>query len=110
MVRFRRLRRRYKNIRRFGFRSSARYAYKKGGGSIIFGVGGAALGYMAPRVVPYQDTLMTAIAVLPGVLPMGRTIPWQIRRLASGYVLGSMARAFVPSPFGGALGGGSDVV
>lgn len=104
----RRFRRIYRNVRKFGFKSSARYAYKKGGGSILFAGAGVAAGYLAPRVLPYQDTIMMGLAVLPGVLPVGRTIPWQLRRFASGYVLGTMAKAFVPSipglPFGGGAG------
>jgi len=93
-------RRSYQKVRQYGVRSSARYAYKKGGGSLIFGLGGVAAGYLAPRVVPYQDVAITAIAVLPGVLPMGRTVPWQIRRAASGYVLGSMLRNVLPNVMG----------
>lgn len=99
MARFNRFRRSYRNVRRFGFRSSAKYAYRKGGGSILFAGAGVAAGYAAPRIIPYQDMIMMGLAVLPGVLPMGRTVPWQLRRFASGYVLGGMARQFVPSPF-----------
>lgn len=98
---------RYSNIKKFGFRKSARYAYKQGGGSLIFGIGGAAAGYLAPTIHPLQDTLLTAIAVLPGVLPVGRTVPWQIRRFASGYVIGRIAKGFIG---GGVSTGGSDFV
>lgn len=102
-------RRSYQKVRQYGFRSSARYAYKRGGGSIVWGLGGVAAGYLAPRVVPYQDMIVTAIAVLPGVLPVGRTVPWQVRRAASGYVIGAMARAFMPNVLGvGAATGGVD--
>ena len=98
---------RYANVRKYGFRSSAKYAYKSGGGSIIFGLGGAVAGYAAPRLIPYQDTIMMAAACLPGVLPVGRTIPWQLRRFASGYVMGTIVKAFVPGL--GGMGTNHDV-
>lgn len=97
---FRRFRRSIRNVRRFGVRSSARYAYRKGGGSVIFGLGGAVAGAMAPEVLPYQTPVMTMLACLPGVLPksMANVIPWQVRRFASGYVVGRMAKAYVGIP------------
>lgn len=88
---------RWRNFRKFGFRSSGRYFYKKYGGARgIAGIsapyiGGAALGYLAPRVHPMQDMAITLLAVLPIRLPR------YVGPLAKGYVLGSMARAFVPS-------------
>ena len=97
---FRRFRRSYRNVRRFGFRSSARYAYRKGGGSVIFGLGGAVAGAMATEVLPYQTPALTFLACLPGVLPasMSKVIPWQVRRFASGYVVGRMAKAYIGIP------------
>lgn len=82
------------NSRRRRFGRRMRSGYRAGGGSVIFGLGGAVAGYMAPRVVPYQDLALTALAVIPGVLPVGKTIPWQLRRFASGYVIGSMVKHF----------------
>ena len=105
-----RSRKRYSSYRSRGY-SRVRSVYKSGGGSILFAAGGAAAGYFAPRVVPYQDMIMTAIAVLPGVLPVGKVVPWQLRRFASGYVAGAMARAFVPNVLGvTASSGGIDYV
>jgi len=105
-------RKRYSNYRkrysgqRFG---RARAAYRSGGGSIIFGIGGVAAGYIAPRVIPYQDLVLMAIAVLPGVLPVGKTVPWQVRRFASGYVIGTMIRGILPNIGGvSASSGGAD--
>lgn len=88
----------WQGARRFFSRGGMKAAYRGGGGSVIFGVGGAAAGYLAPRFHPLQDMLMTGLAVLPGVLPMGRAVPWQLRRFASGYVLGTMARSFIAPP------------
>jgi hypothetical protein len=84
--------------------------YKAGGGSILFGAAGVALGYIAPRVLPYQDLVITAIAVAPAIVPrsMMRIIPWQVQKAAGGYVIGSMARALLPNILGvGAATGGS---
>lgn len=104
MARWKNFRTRSRNFYVSG-RGRARKFYKSGGGSLIFGIGGAVAGYAAPRVIPYQDTIMTAIAVLPGVLPVGRTIPWQLRRFASGYTLGAIGRNVVPGLIGGSQGG-----
>lgn len=102
MARFRRFRRVYRNVRRFGVRSSARYAYRRGGGSLIFGGAGVVAGYAAPRIHALQDPAMVLCATLPGILPrsMSNIIPWQLRRFASGYVVGTMARAVVPNVLG----------
>jgi hypothetical protein len=53
-----------------------------------------AAGYLAPRFHPYQDVAITALAVLPIRLPYG------IQNIAKGYVLGAIARTFVPSVAG----------
>lgn len=98
----------WKRFRSGGWKQRGAYKamYRKGGGSIIFGLGGAAAGYLAPTIHPLQDTIMTAVAVLPGVLPVGRTVPWQIRRFASGYVIGRIAKGLL----GGASTPGADFV
>jgi len=95
--------------RGYAVRNTMGKAYRSGGGSIIFGIGGIAAGYVAPRVIPYQDLVLTAIAVLPGVLPVGKTVPWQVRRFASGYVIGTMIRGILPNIGGvSASSGGAD--
>lgn len=93
---YRRRRFKWQGFKRAFSRGGAKAMYRGGGGSLLFGIGGAVAGYAAPRVIPYQDTAMMAIAALPGALPMGRTIPWQLRRFASGYVIGQIIKAFVP--------------
>ena len=93
--------------RRFG---RARAVYKSGGGSVIFALGGVVAGYMAPRVVPYQDLIVTGVAVAPGVLPVGKAVPWQLRRAASGYVLGAIIRNFLPSILGQNAATGGDYI
>jgi hypothetical protein len=95
----RRSRRGYSRYRSAGY-GRFRSAYKSGGGSLIFGIGGVAAGWLAPNVFPMQDMIITAIAVLPGVMPMGKTLPWQLRRFASGYVIGRIAQGFIANPLG----------
>lgn len=85
--------------------SRGRKMYRAGGGSVIFAGAGVAAGVFAPRIIPYQDMIMMGLAVLPGVLPVGRTVPWQVRRFASGYVLGGMMKAVVPQLGGAGFGG-----
>lgn len=87
-------------------RISRGYA-RRGGWKGIAGVslpyiGGAAAGYLAPRIHPMQDVVITALAVLPVRLPM------RIKPIAQGYVLGMIARQFVPNVLGltAATGGG----
>lgn len=107
-----RFRKSYRNVRKFGFRSSARYGYKKFGGARgIAGfslpwIAGGALGYAAPRINPYQDMIITAMAVLPIRLPYG------LQNVAKGYVGGMLLRQVMPGigGFGTAATNGSDVV
>jgi len=87
--------------RRFGRGTWGRGSRNRG----ILGIGlkyaaGAALGYMAPRVVPYQDLVITAMAVLPVRLPYG------IKGIAQGYVAGMIIKNFLPSI--GGISGASD--
>lgn len=104
-------RKRWKNFRRFGVRSSAKWAYKRAGGargiagfSMPWLVGGA-LGYAAPRIHPLQDTIITAAAVLPIRLPYG------LQNIAKGYVFGNIGRQVMPGIGGfGVAGGVSDAV
>lgn len=49
-------------------------------------IGGAALGWFAPRVSPYQDIAITALAVLP------IRLPYNVQNIAKGYVLGTLAK------------------
>jgi len=94
---------RYQGMRRAGQYGMmrARRSYRRyGGAKGIAGIGlpligGVALGYMAPRVVPYQDMIVTLLAVAPVRLP------YNLQNVAKGYVLGSMAKSFIPNPFGG---------
>ena len=64
---------------------------RRGLGIGIKYVAGAALGYMAPRVHPMQDLAITAAAVLPIRLPYG------IKGIAQGYVMGMIVKNFLPS-------------
>lgn len=90
---FSRYRKSYRNFRRFGARSSARYFYNKAGGArgiatnkwVTFGAGFAA-GYLAPKVVPYQDE----IALVACAAPIKE--PRMVRSIASGYVIGRIVR------------------
>lgn len=59
------------------------------GGGLMYTAGGAVAGYMAPRVVPYQDAIITALAVAPVKMPR------IVRRLAGGYVIGMLAKGFL---------------
>ena len=78
--------------RRFGRGTWGRGSRNRGLAGIgIKYVAGAALGYMAPRVVPYQDLAITAAAVLPVRLPYG------IKGIAQGYVMGMIIKNFLPS-------------
>lgn len=52
-------------------------------------LGGVALGVVSPTVIPYQDALITTLAVLP-VPKMG------LGGVMRGYVLGRMGRVMVP--------------
>lgn len=103
-------RRRYKwqGFRRLASRGGIRAAYRGGGGSVIFGAAGVIAGIFAPRIHPFQDVALTTVAVLPGVLPVGKTVPWQVRRFASGYVLGVIAKTMVPQ-IGGIAGSSQGV-
>jgi hypothetical protein len=65
-------------------------------------LGGVALGILAPTFNSYQDVVLTALAVAPIRLPYG------LGSIAKGYVLGRIARPYVPS-IGGIGGGGSDI-
>ena len=49
-------------------------------------IGGAALGWFAPRVHPLQDIAITALAVLPIRLPYG------LQNVAKGYTLATLAK------------------
>ena len=72
-------------------------SYKRSGGARgIAGmtlpyIAGGIAGYAAPRVHPYQDIVITALAVAPINLPYG------IKKVAQGYVLGSLIGAMLPS-------------
>lgn len=101
----------YRNVRRYGLRSSAGYGYRRAGGARgIAGfslpwIAGGALGYAAPRLHPMQDMAVTALAVLPVRLPYG------LQNVAKGYVFGMIARQFAPNLLGlpAATGGGNFV-
>jgi hypothetical protein len=91
-----------------GFNSRRRRFARRVKGPLGIGmpyVGGAALGYLAPRVHPLQDMAITLLAVLPIRLPR------YVGPLAKGYVLGTMARSFMPNVAGiPAASGGADFV
>jgi len=91
----------------YGGMRARRFYRSRGGMKGIAGIslpyiGGAAAGYLAPRIHPMQDVVITALAVLPIRLPM------RIKPIAQGYVLGMIARQFVPNVLGlnAATGGG----
>jgi hypothetical protein len=97
MARFSRYRRSYANVRKFGMRSSAKYAFRKGGRgrryagiSLMYGAGAAA-GYFAPRLHPMQDLAITTLAVLP------ISLPYNLKKITQGYVLGMIVKNFLPS-------------
>lgn len=104
---FKRYRQRYRSYRSTG-RGRFRSAYRSGGGSLIFGLGGVAAGYFAPRIHPAQDMAMTLIATLPAILPRGMRIPWQLSRFAGGYTVGTIARSAIPMGMNAIGMGGSD--
>lgn len=96
----------YRAIRKYGIRSSARYGYKRAGGARgIAGIGlpwigGAALGYFAPRVSPFQDPAIMALAVLPIRLPYG------IQNIAKGYALATIVKTMIGGVNNGTSNGG----
>jgi len=53
-------------------------------------LGGVAVGVLAPNVIPYQDAIVTAVAVLP-VPKMG------MGGICRGYVIGRLGKHFVPA-------------
>ena len=54
-------------------------------------IGGAALGYLAPRIHPAQDVAITILAIAP------IRLPYNLQNIAKGYVLGTIAKSFIPS-------------
>jgi len=96
-----RWRKRGRSMRSYGGRRSFRRSYRgrrRGGmGGMLPFVGGAALGYIAPRMHPMQDLIITTLAVLPIRLPYG------IKKISQGYVMGMIVKNFLPS-LGGVSG------
>jgi hypothetical protein len=92
----------YQGARRmasYGYMRARRGYARRGGARGIAGIGlpyiaGGVLGYAAPTVHPMQDTVVTLMAILPVRLP------YNVQNIAKGYVLGRMARAYLPG-FGG---------
>jgi hypothetical protein len=88
-----------KTFRRSGRRSMRRF--RRGGGNYMLKYGaGVALGYLAPRISPMQDLIITAVAVAPVKVPYG------IKGIAQGYVMGMIVKNFLPSI--GGLSGSTD--
>jgi hypothetical protein len=87
--------------------------WNKGGFGVILTpayLGGVAAGLLVPTLVPYQELIMTALAVLPVRLPYG------LKLIAQGYVGGRLVKPFMgnmlPNLFGSTSGstGGIDFV
>jgi hypothetical protein len=84
-----------RRARSYGGRARRSFrSYRKSGGfggmNIKF-IGGIAAGYLAPRLHPMQDLAITTLAVLPVRLPYG------IKGIAQGYVMGMIVKNFLPS-------------
>lgn len=89
--------------------TSGKVGYNRGGFGVVFTpawMGGVAAGVLAPVVHPWQETVMTALAVAPIKLPYG------LKLIAQGYVGGRLARPFLGGVTGvfGMAGGASDAV
>ena len=89
------------SIRRSSRRRRSRGRGRGGNGMMIFAIGAGA-GYLAPRIHPMQDMIVTALAVLPV-----RTGIRGLKFGAQGYVAGMIARQIMPGLLGGFGSGGS---
>jgi hypothetical protein len=100
----RRSRSMYRRARRT-FRSRR---YKRGGFGAAFNmkyVAGVGIGYFAPTIHPLQDVIITTMAVLP------IRLPYNLKMVAQGYVLGKIVKGFIPSIGGiGTTSNGGDFV
>ena len=54
-------------------------------------IAGGVLGYAAPRIHPMQDMVITLMAIAP------IRLPYNLQNVSKGYVLGSIARNFLPN-------------
>ena len=100
MARWTRSRAYYGRARAWGSRARS-YARRYNQGFNMKYVAGAAIGFVAPTVVPYQDMAMTVMAVLPVKMPYG------IRSVAQGYVLGRIAKGMTGINLIGESAGGN---
>ena len=97
--------RRMASARSYGGRARRWGSQNKGGMmKYLPYAGGAVAGYLAPRVIPMQDLLITALAVAP------IRLPYQIKWIAQGYVAGAVVRAFMPSVAGVSASTGGNVI
>jgi len=91
--------------RRYGGRAR-NWAGRNKGGMMKYlpYAGGAVAGYFAPRVIPYQDLIVTALAVAPV------RMPYSIKWIAQGYVAGAIVRTFLPNVMGQSAATGGNVI
>lgn len=95
----RRIMRRSSSMRRRSYRSYRRSSYRKYRKSPSYmevGIGLAA-GYFGGTYFDHQETIMTLLAVIDGIPGVGKSVPWQIRRAARGYVMGRVIKMNYPN-------------
>jgi len=100
--RFRRMRHRYR------VSGGARGWYTRRGGArgiagnkwVTFGAGAAA-GFLAPKVIPFQDEIALVLCAAPVKMPR------MVRSVASGYVIGRIAKNLIGGGLSGQTSGGS---
>lgn len=91
----------YGSARRSGYSRRGAFNVMTGGRGtkwVTFGAGAAA-GYLAPNVVPYQDEIALVITAAPVRLPR------VVRSAASGYVVGRIIRNIMNRGVGAGTGG-----
>lgn len=95
--RFRRFRRSAHSYGRRGYRRARGLAGNKW---VTFGAGAAA-GFLAPKVIPFQDEIALVITAAPVKMPRA------VRSVASGYVIGRIAKNILGGGVAGQPTGGS---
>jgi len=94
---------RRRSKRSYGRRSYGRRRGGSSNGSMMKFALGALAGYFAPRVSPYQDCVITALAVSPV-----KVVPYQFYGYLKGYVGGMVLKQVMPGLSLGGLTGGSN--
>lgn len=98
--RFRKTYRRYFPVGSRRYRAARRARGLAGNKWVTFGAGAAA-GFMAPKVIPFQDEIALVITAAPVKMPR------MVRSVASGYVIGRILKNIVGGGLGGSTTGGS---